>query len=170
MEEQAKYVFQKREEISYDEMIGRLIDLRQREDDTRWKQGALCVYLIKRMTIKPATIAANLGCSEQHVRGMAKTFSAFPDEQEREKYAELSWYHFRVAASTTDPDYWIQIAAEQELSIRELKKLLAGETVKDELRDAERAWGKVIKLTEKEGPAAAWIEQQMVEHIQNKNR
>lgn len=160
MEEESKYGG---DEMSYDQAIGRLIDLRQEEDDSRWKQGALCVYLIDMMGQKASWIASQINCSAAQVREIAKTWRAFPTEEMRVPYSELSWMHFRIAAGTQDPPRWIELAAEKGWSIRELKKAIKGEPIKDELRDAERAWARVEKLLKGGGPGAEWLEKKITE-------
>ena len=148
--------------ISYDEVIGRIIDLRQQQDDKSWEVGALIYYALERMQVKAGQLASETNCSTQHIRDLSKTFGAFPEESER--VAELTWTHHKLAARTEEPQKWIQLAAERNLSTREFQKILKGEAVKDELREAEKLWDKLVRVIEAGGPAAMYLEKRLMDY------
>jgi|LFRM01.1.fsa_nt_gb hypothetical protein len=150
------------DDLSYDLLIDKLITLRLDADETKWTQGAICATLIDRMRVPASTIANECNCSAAQIRELAKTFRAFPEESMR--VPELSWFHHRIAAGTDDPEHWIGLAADQGWSTRELTKAIKGETVKDELREADRVWAKVLRIIDAGGPGGAWLEKQIAEY------
>lgn len=147
---------------NYDDLIQEIINLRIDMYESQWAQGAVCCVLIDRMRAKPSDIAANINCSTAHIRQLLKTFKAFPSEVSR--VVELTWYHHVLASATEDPEYWINFAADNQLSTREMSKAIKGETIKDELKEAEKVWAKVDKIIEKGGPPAEWIKERIVNY------
>jgi len=69
--------------ISYDQITGRIIDLRQTRDQTNWEAGDLCWYAMERMGANASMLAADTGYSAQHIRDLAKTSQVFhtPDDR-----------------------------------------------------------------------------------------
>ena len=143
-------------QVSVEELLTQFISLIQTDTETKFTQGAIAEVLTD-MGLSASQLANEANCSAALIRELIKTFRAFPTEEDRAPYAQLSHYHFRLAAGTSDPHYWIGIAADRDLSTRELSKLIKGETVKDELREIEKTWAKVEKTLDNEGAAKNWV-------------
>lgn len=139
------------------DLFQELVNLRVDEADVLWKQGAI-VYVLTEYGVKAGQIASEMNCTARYVGDLRRTFEAFPDEESR--VPELTWTHHCIAARTDDPRRWLVEAADRQLSTRELRLLLKGEKIIDELREAEAAWAKVMKILEAGGGAAAWLEAQ----------
>ena len=149
-------------ELSYELIIQELVNTAEAETENLWRRAALIYVAIERMGVKAGDIAEKIFKSGSHVRQLCKTFAAFPEELDR--VAELTFNHHAEAAKTDDPAYWLARAADEALSVRELRKLIRGEVVKDELREAETAWQKVVRILKRGGPAGVWLEQQIMEY------
>ena len=152
---------------SYDEVISRIVELRTDEDENRFTLGALCAIALEDMGVTAVKLSAEVGCSSAFIRQLKKTFEAFPHEEDR--VAELSFQHHKLCAYTSDPKYWIRIASERELSTRELAKLIKGEAVIDELREADRIFSKVQGCIEAGGKGAVHLFDQLDRYLAEVN-
>ena len=144
--------------ISYDQITGRIIDLRQTRDQTNWEAGDLCWYAMARMGANASLLAADTGYSAQHIRDLAKTSQAFnaPDDRRPREFVE--WSHYKIAARTDRPGYWIDQAEASGWSTRELQRQIgAGNDEPDPFDAAKRALRAVEKVIEAGGEAAEWI-------------
>ena len=142
---------------SYDQIISRIIDLSQASDENLWSQAALFYYAREVRGVKASQIASDAGYSAVYVREALKTHATFPEESDRPYKEAITFSHYRICAKTDDPHSWIARAAENNWSVRELIKALAGEKVPDELREASRVLAKVERILDGEGEAAAWL-------------
>ena len=147
---------------SYDDMVQRYINDIQDEQETAWQRAAKAFYVTERMQVKPSAFAADVGCSATLIREQARTFRAFADEETR--VPTLSFYHHRLAAKTDDPAYWIAQAADNMWSTRQMAQGIRGQTIKDELRTAETAWSKVLRIIDAGGEPAEWLRQQIANY------
>ncbi|CAA7600077.1 Hypothetical protein DEACI_0727 [Acididesulfobacillus acetoxydans] len=107
------------------------------------------------------------------IRELVKVCRAFPDEGTR--ISSLSWYHHRTAANSSDPAKYIQEAADQELSTRQMRKIILEDEGRQEIvqeeDSAERKQAeKILKTVEaflaRGGEAAAYLKQQPAVLIQ----
>lgn len=148
--------------ISYDQITGRIIDLRQTRDQTNWEAGDLCWYAMERMGANASMLAADTGYSAQHIRDLAKTSQVFhtPDDRRPREYVE--WSHYKIAARTDSPGYWIDQAEAYGWSTRELQRQIgAGKEEPDPFDAAKRALRAVERVIEAGGGAAEWIIEQL---------
>ncbi len=143
-------------EQTLDEILGHFISLGQTETETSFQRGALCTAMIDR-GCSAEWIAEKSNCSASLVRELRKTWSAFPTEEERLPYSELYFYHFRLAAGTDDPHYWIGQAAEHNWSTRQLREAIAGQKIIDELAEADRVLHKIEKIMTEGGKPADYL-------------
>ena len=146
--------------MSYEEVDGQMIDVRQEIDGNHFKLGGLILYAAERQERDYGEIASRLFYSEAHCKTMAKVFKKFPREEDR-PYKELTWSHYKEVVATADPHRWLREAADRNLSVRELRNIIKGGKVVDELRDAERLLDKVEKMLGKAGPGAEWLEDKL---------
>lgn len=149
--------------ISYDELTGRIIDLRQTQDQTNFEAGDLCWYAVEKLGIEAGTIAADTGYSAQHIKDLARTSKVFHSAGDRRAREYVQWSHYKIAARTDDPVGWIDRAEAAGWSTRELQRQITGEPEKDPLAEAQRAFRAVEKVIEGGGEAAEWIITQLAE-------
>lgn len=160
----------KHEEIhSLEEIIQMYINLEEQERECRWAKGQLLDVMVK-MGAKIGWIASQVGVSAAQIRELIKTYRAFPEEEDRNP--ELSWMHHRIAANSKNPKEWIDTAADEQLSTRQLRKAIkesVGETTapeeEKEIRQAEKVFIKVEKVIAQGGPAAEWLKEKLKELI-----
>jgi len=154
---------------SLEEIIQMYINLEERERECRWAKGQLLDLMVK-MSVKIGWIASQVGTSRAQIRELIKTYRAFPEEKDRNP--ELSWMHHRIAANSKSPKEWIDMAADKQLSTRQLKKAIkesVGETTapeeEKEIYQAEKVFIKVEEIIAQGGPAAEWLEEKLKELI-----
>jgi len=124
------------EQLSFEAVISRLVELREQEQEARWEMGDL---LLQAQAVFPGrgfarAVASELGCSTRWVRLLMSVARAFPQDL---RAADLTWEHHRIAASTTDPLAWLDRAVAEGWSTRqladEIKRSRAGEPERDEM-------------------------------------
>ena len=142
-------------EPNLDELIQHFISLSQKDIEHAFEKGEIACHLIQ-MGETYETLSAKVNCSPEQIRVLTKTFLAFPKESDR-PYAELSYYHYRLAARTDDPHKWMQEATDNEWSTRELSKALKGEVIPDENRDLERLLFKVKTILNEQTDRSEWL-------------
>jgi hypothetical protein len=163
---------QKQEEPTMAELISAYIQLEEQEKDVRWIKGQLLDSMIN-AGAKQSWIASQVGVSGSQLRELVKTYKAFPQESMR--IPSLSWYHHRVAANSPDPAKYIQEAADNDMSTREMrKKILEEEGAVDliqmeeaeEKKKAEKVLSEVEKVIAKGGDAARLLKAGLARLIQ----
>lgn len=143
--------------LSLDKLIDVAIDVQRETDEAKWALAAVCYIAVEYMGAKVGTFAESLRCTDVAVRNYVKTFRAFPVEEMR--IADLGFSLHTLAAQTDDPERWINEAADNEYSYRQLQQAIKGKPVeKDELSEAVSLWERVIKAIEKQGPGAEYLE------------
>ncbi|MGQ9825230.1 MAG: HNH endonuclease, partial [Desulfotomaculales bacterium] len=141
-----------------DELVQMLITLGESEEETRWVQGEIVKILIARGA-KKSWIAAQIGRSVTYVNNLLITYETFPDESFRNP--ELKWTHHKIAAvKSKDPHVWINRAADEKMSTRQMERAIALEEgsreekdrvvrqEEEELREAEKVFEKVEEIVE----------------------
>lgn len=145
-----------------EELIQRLIDLEEVEQDVHWEKGAIMLVLTKKYKLSVRQTSSVTGISPAQVRALAQTFEAFPDPGMR--VPTLSWYHHRIAAGTENPRHWIEQAADNEWSTRQFVERInesraSSEEAKEErkLQKAEKALRLVKEVLECGGKSSEWL-------------
>lgn len=160
---------------SLEELIQAYITLEEQERDCKWTKGQLLDAMLN-AGAKAKWIAAQVGTSAAQIRELVKVYRAFPEEGMR--IPELSWYHHRVAANTDDPATWIEKAAEEQLSTRQLRKAILEEDEKkgeaplpddDEENKkrhrAEKALQVIDEILAAGGEVADWVKKEMSDRL-----
>lgn len=148
-----------------DDLIQLYVSLLESEEDTRWQRAAIVVALVDGMKIPIRKVSGLLGCSPAQVREMARTWRAFPTPESRAK--DLTWYHHRVAATTNDPEGWIDQAAANAWSTRQMQEAVnASENQHAEadlaLAKAEKAVRMVREVLGSGGAPAQWLASELL--------
>lgn len=92
------------------------------ERNARWAQGDAILRLMETIGHMPAyrSAAKLTGKSVRWAIELAKVAQTFP-EAER---GRADWSVYRVAANTDDPHRWLSAAIEEQLSAKELSRLI----------------------------------------------
>ena len=143
-------------QLSVDDILGQLVSVRQQSHEVRFMEGELAYYA-KRMGVKVGVIAEYINSSKAYVHQIIKVYEAFPTEEDRVPFSELTYSHFKAAAYQDDPTYWMEQAADNAWSTRELNFAIKGKPVVDELRNTERLFGKVDRCFEAGGQQARYL-------------
>jgi len=141
--------------VNIEELFQKFISLSQKDIEHAFEKGEIACYLLQ-MGETYETISSQVNCSPEQIRVLAKTFLAFPEESDR-PYAELSYYHYRLAARTDDPHKWMQEATDKEWSTREMAKALKGEVIQEEYRDVERLLFQTKKILNANDNKSEWL-------------
>lgn len=162
---------------SIEDLVTMLVDTEQQTDEIRFLQGQIIDELTIRGT-KYSWIASQVAKSAAWVRTAHKTFLAFPTEESRSP--ALTWTHHKIAAATDSPRRWIETAADQEMSTRELRAAIIAEEEKDEeieesieekmQKKAEKTFEGIIEVFELGGKAADWLREQLLNLLEKENK
>lgn len=142
--------------LSAEDILQQLVNLREKDSDLRFIMGELCAYAMG-MGINVGRISSEINCTKGYVHQMVKVYRAFPTEESRLSYPTLPYMCFKLAAYTDQPEYWMDQAVDNEWSSREMAKAINGEVVKDELREADRVYGRVERVIEAGGVGARYL-------------
>lgn len=153
---------------SLEVLIQSWVNSKEQEAEAKWTQGSIVVIMLDLMRMSVNEVASTLGCSSSQVRELAKTFKAFPTPESRAK--DLSWYHHRVAAqSKHDAQMWIDLAAQNGWSYRQLEEAMREARAESEdsrkekaLRRAERAFRLVKEVLDAGGGVAEWLAAKLI--------
>lgn len=152
-----------------EQLISALIDLEHKEDELHFVRGQIIEVLVER-GFSQSYIASQSGRSTAYVRLHLRTYRAFRDESTRNPF--LSWTHHRIAAETDDPAGWIEKAAEEQMSTREMARLVkehlgksggndqveeASEEVSEWRCKAEKVLSDVKEIFDSGDEAAQWL-------------
>ncbi|KLU61447.1 HNH endonuclease [Peptococcaceae bacterium CEB3] len=161
-----------RQEPSLEEMISAYVQIDEQEKNARWIKGQLLSAMLD-SGVQQGWLASQVGSSTAQIRELVKVYRAFP--QEGMRVPSLSWYHHRVAANSPDPAKYIQEAADQELSTRQMRKAILEDEGKQnivqeeqsaEQKQAEKILKTVDAFLAKGGEAAEYLKAQLAVLIQ----
>lgn len=161
----------KPQEPILEDMISAYIQIDEQEKNARWIKGQLLHSMLE-AGVQQGWLASQVGVSSAQIRELVKVYKAFPDEGMR--IPSLSWYHHRVAANSADPVKNVQLAADQEMSTRQLRKTILETEGRSDLvqqeqaaeqKTAERIFKTVETFLGKGGDAAEWLRSQLVDSI-----
>ncbi len=148
---------------SYEELMQMAVECRQQGEAAQWTLGALCSLMTEICQVKRGDIASMLGCSARYVGELIRVWRVFPSDSQR--VPDLGWEHHRIAASQMDPKAWIEMAADEEWSTREMRAAVKAVHPVEEaaMVRAKRAWNLVQSVLDGEPEAAAWLLQKLGE-------
>ena len=148
--------------ISYDQMISEFIDARMQSDGAAWKQAAIAYFLKTHMSATGKQVASDTGYSGRYINQLVKTFSAFPEEDDRAH--DMSFSTHLKCAETDDPVGWLDRAVAEGWSVRQLDRAIKeGKPDKDEVEVAQLIWDKLTAMLEAKGEGAAWLRLRLTE-------
>ncbi len=107
-----------------EESIQAYISLEEQERECRWIKGQLLDSILK-TGAKASWIASQVGTSRSLINKLVKTYRAFPEADMR--VPELSFEHHFVAATSNNSAEIIARAADEQLSTRQMRKLILEE-------------------------------------------
>jgi len=140
----------------------------ERGEDSMWDRAAIVTALYE-TGLTPRQIASSLGCSASLCRKFVRTFNAFPDPEKRIPF--LSFRHHVIAAYTDDPEKWINLAADNHWSTREMQEHVNIQD-KDDLAysRAEKALRYVEKVLSEKTEAACRLLDELEELLSKQKR
>lgn len=108
---------------SFEELVARLIELLQAQEDAKWEMGDLLLLGRAKFGGRgyARAVATELGCSARHVERLMRTAHVFPPEA---RVPDLSWSHHEIAARTQDAERWLNAAVENGWSVRQLQQAI----------------------------------------------
>lgn len=134
---------------SFESDLAIFVQLREQEEESIWAQAAWAAQMAQRWGRETARlIAGGVGLSAGYVRQLIATANTFPDPDLRA--ADLHFSHHRIAAMTDDPDHWLQVAVDHQLSVDEMRQAIRD--AKDpvaESDEAERAEQRVVRAVDR---------------------
>ncbi len=99
--------------------IDYLVELSQKEKDLAFVRGEIIKRLVDDAGVQPAEIAREIGRNKSFVVQHLKMRRAFPDAEPNDN--QLLVEHYMTAATTNNPDRWLEEAEEKGLSPGALK-------------------------------------------------
>jgi hypothetical protein len=149
-------------EISYDQLISEAISARVDSDDSIWRIAAIFYFIKYQLGASGKMIASDTNYSESYVSKLIKTFTAFPEEDERAKDKSFSLH--MICADTDNPADWLDKAIENGWSVRQLNGAIReGKPNKTEVEVAGIVWDKIMSILDGRGEGAEWLKQRIIE-------
>lgn len=125
------------------------VNHKEQEENSKWEQAAALVVLHMGLKLKIGDISAEIGMSPAIIREMIRTFNAFPEEGTR--VLELGFTHHRLASRADNPETWINAAADNGWSTRQLdEEMKKAGLSKKARRDTEKSKAEKALRTVKE--------------------
>ena len=104
---------------SWEQDVTLFRSLLENETGTLWTQAETAYAIVGLYgRTAPKKLAGEVGVSASYVRMLVATFKAFPEDEDRAK--DFSFSHHRIAARTEDPKRWLNLAIENQWSVRDL--------------------------------------------------
>jgi len=165
---------EKAQEPGIEELIQAYISLEEQERENKWVKAQLLEAMLA-TGAKISWIASQLGISVSLIKKMVKTYRVFPEEYMR--VPELSFEHHFVATTSSRPREMIARAADEQLSTRQMRKLIIEEEASDEFKDitqkeeadeiqeAKKVYAKAESVIAKGGPGAEWLREKLIELV-----
>lgn len=165
---------EKEQEPGIEELIQAYISLEEQERDSKWAKAQLLEAMLS-AGAKASWLASQLEISVSLIRKMVKTFKAFPEEDTR--VCELDFEHHFVAATSDKPAVMIARAADEQLSTRQMRKLIVEEEAssavkeiakdedKKEMHKAQAAVVNIKDVLTRGGPAAEWVKKELLQLV-----
>lgn len=145
---------------TFDEVLDLYLFCLEKGQDSMWERAAVLTVMQDYMKLKPKQIASAVGCSASLCRKMVRTYNAFSEES---RVPFLSFRHHQIAATSSDPKAWINKAADENLSTRQLQEQIVDSKLdptvkKDNLRSrAEKALLLIKESLSESGEASEWL-------------
>jgi len=146
-------------ELSYDQLIDQLIEMRKEEAERLWDQASVVFVLRNKMQAKAGDLASSIGCSAVYINDLARTFGAFPDPTARN--IELTFSHHKLCAKSDSPEYWLNMAEQNQWSTRQLQDAIKGKKKDDPLEKVRKLYEKIEKVLDEGGPEGEWLQEQI---------
>jgi hypothetical protein len=134
-------------EYSWDQMVSMGVEILQTVANSKFTLGDLARHIPKPDLGK---YALEIGMErtyvnpEKRLKELRKVAETFP-EPERHCYA-VSWEIFRLCAYQDDPQRWLMLANDQQLTVRQLRDLLRAESGRDPRPSAVTIKGVIKKM------------------------
>lgn len=145
---------------TFEEVLELYLFCLEKGESSMWERAAVITVMHDYMGMKPKSIASAIGCSSSLIRKMTRTFNAFPKTEDR--LPILSFRHHQIASYTTDPKEWLNKAADNEWSTRQLQEAIT-ESISPEVK-TNQEWDRAEKVLlllkeviETGGEPAEWL-------------
>lgn len=126
---------------TFEEILELYLFCLEKGENSMWDRAAVITVMHDSMGMKPRQIASAIGCSASQVRKMARTFNAFPKDDDRIPY--LSFRHHQIAANTSEPQKWLETAMDNQWSTRRMQEEINGSA--SPVAKEDKAWEKAEK-------------------------
>lgn len=149
---------------TFDEILDLYLFSLEKGQDSMWERAAVITVMHDFMKLDPKQIASAIGCSASLCRKMVRTYNAFSEE---DRIPFLSFRHHQIAASTAEPIAWLNKAADEQLSTRQLQgqvtdsKLSEAEKKDSSWAKAEKAFRFIKESLSEDDDAAKWLKTEL---------
>lgn len=121
--------------VSYEELVQRGLELRESKDDTNWELGDLAIMVHSISGPKELkNFSKSIGIPVTTIRRCMDVSKAY-EPQIRSEYKFLSWSHFRAVAAQNDKVQWLEKAFDNEWSVEKLNLAVKDMLPVDERRN-----------------------------------
>ncbi len=152
---------------SVEELLTEFISAGQDEVECSFRRGRVAGHLLQ-MGYTFNTLSQEVKCSPEKIRVLVRTYEAFPKPEDRH-YAEMDFYHYRLAARTDNPHHWMEQASINEWSTREMVQALKGNVIEEDKREAERLLFKVKAMLDDESHGV-WFCNELIKLLSKKDQ
>ena len=153
--------------ISLESAIQAVLTCTEAEEDIKWKKATLIAQIADYYQINNSAMASLCGCSPALIRNCIVAYKAFPEPHMRA--ADKSFTLHLYAAKTKEPEKWLQVACEHDLSTRQLKEAIEVESVENTIeRDVVKEKAeRIIRMTKEVMNADSHIGEWLIVEIKN---
>jgi hypothetical protein len=157
-----------------EDLVQAYLQIDEQEQETRFVKGQLLDAMLSAGATQKY-LSQELGVSPSQIRELVHVYRTFPDPSSR--IPTLSWYHHRVAARSSNPQKYLALAADQPVSIRQLREKIlkdeGGQHLVDEdkrrgRQKAEKLFAEVQAVLAAGGEAAEWLAERLKEELEGR--
>lgn len=111
-----------------------------------WRKAELYTEACVHVTVRQ--LATDIGKSVSYIHRAMKTLAAFPPDK-RVDDPLMSWSHYRQAAETNQPEYWLMQAVDHQWSTRDLADAVKQAQATDPRDEQDRQWAQALQRVRK---------------------
>lgn len=107
--------------VTLEDYLSYAMELQEAGNATRWALGDLYLEMKQKFKIRNFSrfVASQMNCTAEYITQLMKVSKTFrPDE----RIPDMDWSLHRLCAYSKRPHYWLKVAADESLSVRELRK------------------------------------------------
>lgn len=107
--------------VTLEDYLSYAMELQEAGNATRWALGDLYLEMRQKFKMRNFSrfVASQMNCTSEYITQLMRVSKTFkPDE----RIPDMDWSLHRLCAYSKRPHYWLKVAADESLSVRDLRK------------------------------------------------